>query len=69
MDKDRLERMTAPNNARRVIPPANELARKRLHAIAGPISVARRPVSVDEKRAVRLAGSITNARKATIGGA
>jgi len=69
MEKDRLERLIAPGNVRRVIQPANDSARKRLQAIAGPISVARRPVSVDERRAARLAGSITNARKGTIGGA
>jgi hypothetical protein len=66
MDRDRIERLIGPARAQHVVRPADEPALKRLRTIAGPISVARRPISVDERRAVRLAGSIAGG-KGTIG--
>lgn len=66
MDKN-FERMIATGAARRIHRPTSENARKRLRAIAGPVTAALRPIAVDEKRATRLAGSSTDGGKRIIG--
>jgi hypothetical protein len=69
MDTDRFERMIAPDVSRRSYRPASEAARKRLRAMAGPMRAGRTRGSLDEKRAIHLAGPKPNDRKGSIGGA
>jgi hypothetical protein len=68
MDKKRLERMAGSAAVR---PDRQHLAEdgdQKRAALAGPTGIgARRAVAVDERRANRLAGSITTAGKGTIG--
>jgi hypothetical protein len=63
MDEARLERLIAPDAARHVATRASAATQKRLKVLAGPMeATTRRPIAVDDKRAVRLADPTATAR-------